>query len=359
MVVVASTSASCSEPGAMAMPSGSSEATPPSRVISVTSAASRSVSWPRRCAMPVSREGESATVARAAMVGASSPARVRSRSTPRTCPVPVTRSAPSSWLTLPPIRVRISRRSSPGCVVVAGQRGTRTVPPATRAAARNGPALDRSGSTTTSPPAIGPGATTQCPAASSRASTPRSRSTASVMSMCGWLGSRSPTWRTSSPPGSRGATRRSAETNWLDAEASTSTLVARGDPPPLTVNGRVPRPSSSTVRPSARSASMMPAIGRSRARGSPSMVTGPSARAASGGTNRMTVPARPESTLVSPLSEAVPSSRVGGVMSRSPPGSSSMTTPSARSPSIMSALSREWSGERSVVGLSASAARTR
>ena len=49
----------------------------------------------------------------------------------------------------------------PGCVVLVGQPGTRTVPPATSAAHRNGAALDRSGSTRTSRPAIGPGATRQ------------------------------------------------------------------------------------------------------------------------------------------------------------------------------------------------------
>ena len=49
--------------------------------------------------------------------------------------------------------------ASPGWVVVTGQCGARTVPPVTAAAARNGVALDRSGSTTLSTAAIAPGAT--------------------------------------------------------------------------------------------------------------------------------------------------------------------------------------------------------
>lgn len=91
--------------------------------------------------------GESAIAARAAMVGASSPASWRSTSIPRTSPVPVTAMTPSVSSARPPIAVRSSAIMAPGWVVAAGQPGTRTVPPTTRAAARNGPAFDRSGST--------------------------------------------------------------------------------------------------------------------------------------------------------------------------------------------------------------------
>ena len=67
-------------------------------------------------------------------------------------------------------------------------------------------------------------------------------------------------------------------------------------PVPDTVNGSVPRPSSSTRTPSPRRASSTAAIGRVRACGSPSKLTAPVASAATGGTNRITVPARPQST---------------------------------------------------------------
>ena len=54
------------------------------------------------------------------------------------------------------------------------------------------------------------------------------------------------------------------------------------------------------VAPSERSASSTVFIGRSLALGSPSNRTGPSASAAAGGTNRMTVPASPQSTSAGP-----------------------------------------------------------
>ena len=55
---------------------------PPSAVISVASAARRSVSWPRRCATPRSGDGPAASAARAATVGVSSLTSCRSTSTP-------------------------------------------------------------------------------------------------------------------------------------------------------------------------------------------------------------------------------------------------------------------------------------
>ena len=51
--------------------------------------------------------------------------------------------------------------ASAGCVLTDGQPATRTIPPLTTAAARNGTALDRSGSITQCRAAIGPGATRQ------------------------------------------------------------------------------------------------------------------------------------------------------------------------------------------------------
>ena len=56
-----------------------------------------------------------------------------------------------------PSRVKISRSASPGWVVRAGQSGIVTRPPVTSAAARNGAALERSGSTVRSRPSSGPG----------------------------------------------------------------------------------------------------------------------------------------------------------------------------------------------------------
>ncbi len=123
----------------------------------------------------------------------------------------------------------------------------------------------------------------------------------------------------------------------------------------------MPRPSSVTSTPSERSESIVVRIGRRRADASPSNPTGPSARAATGGMNRMTVPASPQSIDVPPESSP-------GVTSRSGPntlfegtasaGTSSICTPSDRSASIMSAESRECSGARSSDGPSARAAST-
>ena len=59
---------------------------------------------------------------------------------------------------------------------------------------------------------------------------------------------------------------------------------------------------ASMATPSARSASTIGRIGRLRACGSPSNSTVPSASAATGGRNRMIVPARPTSTRAGPRS---------------------------------------------------------
>ena len=65
-------------------PSGVSVQSPPRRLISVLSAASRSVSWPRRWAMPLSRDTDPgvASAASAATDGVSSPTARRSTSNP-------------------------------------------------------------------------------------------------------------------------------------------------------------------------------------------------------------------------------------------------------------------------------------
>src|SRR5271156_7035141 len=93
------------------------------------------------------------------------------------------------------------------------------------------------------------------------------------------------------------------ETNCDDAEASISTAPPATDPAPCTRNGKL-SPSMSTPRP--RSAFSNGAIGRPRACSSPSKVTAANPSAASGGTKRNTVPARPQSTRVSGAGAIVP-----------------------------------------------------
>ncbi len=218
-----------------------------------------------------------------------------------------------------------------------------------------GPALDRSGSTRTSSSDRGPGCTTHVRSSGWSTRTPASRRASHVMSMCGKLGSASPMCRTVSPPGRRGATSSRAVTNCDDAEESISResgTVVGG----VTAKGRVPRPSSSTVAPRARSASMSAPMGRTLAPGSPSKVMGrrsPSkpARRASGGTKRITVPASPQSM------DTPPCNGPGVIVHASAP--TSTETPSARRASIIRAESRETSPPRIVTGASARAASTR
>ena len=120
---------------------------------------------------------------------------------------------------------------------------------------------------------------------------------------------------------------------------------AAGQPPgPSTVNGRRPRPSSSTGA-RGRAAPRAPApwgaagrAGRRRRR------TGPSASAATGGRNRMTVPASPQSTVASPRSVA---GRDEPVTASVVPSTSSTTAPRERSAWAISRVSRERSGRRS------------
>ena len=66
--------------------------------------------------------------------------------------------------------------------------------------------------------------------------------------------------------------------------------------------GQAVAPSSSMVTPRSRRAPRIEAIGRIRARGSPSKRMSPLARPATGGRNRMTVPASPQSTWAGPRS---------------------------------------------------------
>ena len=101
---------------------------------------------------------------------------------------------------------------------------------------------------------------------------------------------------------------------------------------PVILNGR-PAELPPTVAPSPANAPSSGCIGRPYACRSPSNGTSPSARAAIGGTNLITVPARPQSTV--PPAE----NRSGGVTSQRSP-CSSIVTPSVRSASRIRAVSR-------------------
>ena len=167
--------------------------------------------------------------------------------------------------------------------------------------------------------------------------------------MCGCEGTGGPSWRTSTPSSYAAPESSSAETNWLEAEASITTVPPRTRPVPDTVKGRVPRSPSSTRTPRVRRASRTADIGRVRACGSPSKATSPLARAATGGTNRITVPARPQSTVP-------PRSRLG----KTSQSSSDVITvdPSVDSAVAISSVSRERRARRTTEGPSDSAAST-
>ena len=115
---------------------------------------------------------------------------------------------------------------------------------------------------------------------------------ATVIAMCGADGTDVPVCTTVRPSVKAAPDSSSPDTNCDDAEASMATVPPGTAPRPCTANGR-PEPVMST--PSTPSASSSGAIGRARAWASPSNVTSAVLRAASGGTNRSTVPARPQS----------------------------------------------------------------
>src|SRR3712207_2973033 len=130
----------------------------------------------------------------------------------------------------------------PGWVVSAGQSRTVTRPPVTSAAARKGAALDRSGSSTSSRAATGPGGTRQ-PRSVRTTSTPRSRSDSTVISTCGIDGT-PPARARSTPSSKRAPASSSPETICEDSLASTVTAPPRTRPVPCTVNGARPQGTS-------------------------------------------------------------------------------------------------------------------
>ena len=114
------------------------------------------------------------------------------------------------------------------------------------------------------------------------------------------------------------------------ADASISTVPPATDPVPSTENGRR-SPSICTPRP--RNASSSTAIGRVRACSSPSKVTVWLLTAATGGTKRSTVPARPKST-------RAPGCGVMAPLIVSSESAPSTATPSACNAPIIRSVSR-------------------
>ena len=184
----------------------------------------------------------------------------------------------------------------------------------------------------------------------------------------------------------RGAASSSPDTSCEEADASTVTAPPASDPVPCTVNGMAPRPPSSMTAPISRSAAMIAPTGRCEARGSPWNSVATLASAATGGTNRITVPAFPTSTRASLAAQpgetrqAVVPASAGLPGSAEPPGPRNrrpeppvtaarlpvtpelpVTTvaPSARRAPAISSVSRASSGLRMSVGPAARAARTR
>ena len=187
----------------MASPSGCSVTSPPSALISLAIAASRSVSCARVWPTPVKLDGPEASAATEVSGRHISGMSRRSASMPLIVPVPVTVSPSAPRETDAPIRVITSRIASAGCSDAAGQSRMVTEPPVTSAAARNGPALDRSGSTVKSPRFSRPGSTRQesgsLAAAPASTVAPASRSIRTVISMCGSEGTGGPECRTATP----------------------------------------------------------------------------------------------------------------------------------------------------------------
>src|SRR5580693_7500064 len=333
--------------------SGSSVTSPPSALISLVIAARRSVSCNLVCPTPVKVDGPEPSAATEVSGRQSSGTSRRSATIGLMTPDPVTVSPAGPDETAPPIRVSTSRIASAGCSEFDGQSLTVTEPPVTSAAARNGPALDRSGSTLKSPRSSRPGRTRQksgrSPAPTST-SAPASEIIRTVISMCGSDGTGGPTWCTSMPRSNRAAASSSPETSCDEAEASSVTGPPRTAPDPWIVNGSAPRPPSSIDTPSSRRAASKAPIGRSRARGSPSNATEAGDSAVSAGRNRMVVPELPTSTLTDE-----PGSMEPPETARSVPYSS-REQPRIRSAAIARDVSRAFRTPLSTAGESLSAA---
>ncbi len=287
------------------------------------------------------------------MVGVSSPASCRSRSTPRIAPVPVTASTSPSSRVVAPIRSRMPGSRAPGWVVRAGHPGTRTVPPATSAAAQ-----ERAGVGQVRLDAHVPGGDRPRGDLPQRGPRVVDDDAGVPQHLHGHLDVRQARQRAAGVPqlqpaaeprgGQQQAGDELAGRGGVDVDRTTldgaraghrerqvAGLVVVGD---RDVEG-VQRDEHRTHRPGAGAGC------RRR--------TGPARRRAPRppGRKRMTVPARPQSISVPPRSGP-------GVTRQSDP-SSSTSTPSARRASAMRRVSRERRAPRSRPGPSARAASTR
>ena len=267
----------------------------------------------------------------ATIAGASSPPALRSRSTagigrpPRTPAPPSTVSAPPASRRHRGAEQREHARAGrrrPGWSRSAS-RPTVTVPPATRAAARNGAALDRSGSM------IDVASRRSGRAARSRRRVPdwrprrRGERARRSSSRCaeGSAGARR-CGVSRRPSSNRGAESSRPDTNWLDADASISSA------PPVdragAVDGERQCAASVVVDVDAEQRAgrrWSCASGGAAPTASPSNATGPRASAATGGRKRITVPARPQSIDTPPSSSRGRDQQVGPVIGSGRPTS--------------------------------------
>src|ERR1700710_242660 len=108
-------------------------------------------------------------------------------------------------------------------MLARGQPATRTCPPVTIAAARNGTEFDRSGSMSQCRAAIGPDSTRHLFGTESSTVTPASRNMLTVIAMWGADGTVVPVWTTVSPSPNVAPDSSSPDTNCDDADASIST----------------------------------------------------------------------------------------------------------------------------------------
>lgn len=154
----------------------------------------------------------------------------------------------------------------------------------------------------------------------------------------------------------RAAVSRSPDTNWLDPDASTSRCPPVTPPVGCMVKGRKSPLWRVISTPRSSRASRIGLMGRTFAPSSPSMRMVPLTRVAAMGRKRITVPASPQSMVMSPtLAPWVKGVTVMVV----PSADSVMSAPSARRAVIISCESRERSAPWMVVGSAASAARSR
>ena len=116
-------------------------------------ASKRSVSCPRRCAIPLRVDGVCAKSRSAARVGTISPIADISQvipwklpgPSPWTSKVPFLLPVATKWVSIP-MRSKSSGHIAPGCVELAGQCGIARLPPLRIPAHKKGPAFERSAS---------------------------------------------------------------------------------------------------------------------------------------------------------------------------------------------------------------------